>query len=47
MSERLARRIVICLGLGLVLGVIVDDWALGFALGLALVFGLGMLTAKA
>ncbi|MFW6091388.1 MAG: hypothetical protein ACODAF_05885 [Actinomycetota bacterium] len=40
--EKVARRIVVGLGLGLVLGAIFDDNALGMALGLALVFGTGM-----
>lgn len=41
--EKVAKRIVVGLGLGLVLGAIFDDNALGMALGLALVFGTGML----
>lgn len=46
MVEKVARRIVVGLGLGLVLGAIFDDNALGMALGLALVFGTGMLAGS-
>lgn len=43
MGEKIAKRIVIALGLGVLLGAIFDDNALGMALALALVFGTGML----
>lgn len=46
MSENLAKRIVIALGLGLVFGMMFDDSALGFAFGLALVFGTGLFSGK-
>lgn len=44
MGEKVAKRIVVALGLGVLLGAIVDDNALGMALGLAIVFGTGMLS---
>jgi hypothetical protein len=44
MSQKLAKRFMIAFGLGLVLAMIFDHSALGFALGFAVVFGGGLVT---
>lgn len=42
MSEKLAKRSVIAVGLGLVLALIFDHSALGFAVAFGVVFGGGL-----
>jgi hypothetical protein len=42
MSQKLAKRFMVAFGLGLVLALIFDHSALGFALGFAAVFGGGL-----
>jgi hypothetical protein len=46
MDENLAKRIVLAFGIGVFLGAVVDDYALGLALAFGLVFGLGLFAAK-
>ncbi|HEX6337570.1 MAG TPA: hypothetical protein VFZ85_11490 [Jiangellaceae bacterium] len=46
MGEQAAKRVVLALLLGVMLGMIFDDSALGMALGVALVFGSGLFAAK-
>lgn len=42
MSEKLAKRFVVAFGLGLVLALVFDHSALGFAVGFGVVFGGGL-----
>ena len=45
MGQKLAKRFLVAFGLGLVLALIFDHSAAGFAVGFALVFG-GVLAAE-
>jgi hypothetical protein len=42
MSQKLGKQLVFAFGLGLVLALVFDHSALGFAAGFAIIFGVGV-----